>query len=76
MNYKPGQLLDALVDGEPAIIYLSLRAPWSEDQENKHGFRYAPPSHKPVTGVVKILQHHEDNDRSLRPDLLYGKRKG
>lgn len=75
-TYNPGQLLDALVDGSDAVVYLSLRVDGTNAARKDHCYRYAPPSNEVVLGNVEILQCHEDNDRSLRPDLLYGKRKG
>lgn len=76
MTYQPGILLDALVDGSDAIVYLSLRVDGTNAARKDHCYRYAPPSNMAVTGTVEILGKHEDNHRSIRPDLLHGKGKG
>jgi hypothetical protein len=76
MTYIPGQLLDALVDGSDAVVYLSLRVEGTNAVRKDHCYRYAPPSHEVVTGTIEILRYHEGHDNSLRPDLLHGKGEG
>jgi hypothetical protein len=76
MSYLPGQLLDALVDGSDAVVYLSLRVDGTNAARKDHCYRYAPPSNEVVTGNVEILQYHEDHHRSIRPDLLHGEGQG
>lgn len=76
MTYLPGQLLDALVDGSDAIVYLSLRVEGTNLSRKDHCYRYAPPSNEVVTGTVEILGTHEDNHRSIRADIYHGFRQG
>ena len=66
MTYKPGELLDAIVDGSKVIVYLSLRVDGTNAARKDHCYRYAPPSNEVVEGTVEILGIHEDNHRGVR----------
>ena len=66
MTYKPGELLDAIVDGSEAIVYLSLRVDGTNAARKDHCYRYAPPSNEVVEGTVEILGIHEVHHRGVR----------
>ena len=64
-TYKEGRIMEATVDGEPALVYLSLRVEGTNAERRNHCFRYAPPSHEVVTGNITIT--NEDYHRTQRP---------
>jgi hypothetical protein len=71
-TYIPGRIMDATVDGEPALVYLSLRVEGTNAERRNHCFRYAPPSNEVVTGQTEIT--HEDHYRTQRPTRPDGSR--
>jgi len=54
-TYTPGKILSAIVDGQPAKVYLSLRVEGTNAERRNHCFRYAPPSNEVVTSEIIIL---------------------
>lgn len=64
-TYKEGRIMEATVDGVPALVYLSLRVEGTNAERRNHCFRYAPPSHEVVTGQITIT--NEDHHRTKRP---------
>jgi len=56
-QFIPGHLINALVNGEPAVIYLSLMVDGSNKLRSSHCWRYGPPSHEilPDEAIVEVL---------------------
>ena len=71
-TYKEGRIMEATVDGVPALVYLWLMVDGTNAERRNHWFRYAPPSHEVVTGKIEIT--NEDHHRTQRPTRPYGSR--
>jgi hypothetical protein len=56
-EFIPGHLIEATVNGEPAIIYLSLLVDGSNSLRSTHCWRYGPPSHEvlPDGAIVEVI---------------------
>lgn len=59
---RPGELVEALVDGEPMVVYLSLTTEEKGLERRDHCWRMAPPSNQIVRGRVTDIKRINQTD--------------